>query len=92
MAKYIMFHYWSGNHNPYTHCIHKTSGAAVSDSGLLERLLDEAGVQDGDEFEITVTRTGNRPFGNRRVILQEPHTYGLETMEQMKERLRKKVS
>lgn len=88
MAKYIMFNYWSGNHSPYINRIHRLDGSEVSLSSLLEKLLNEAGIQDGDEFEITITRTGNRPFGNRRMILQEPYRYGLETMLQMRKRLR----
>lgn len=51
-------------------------------SDALERALIEAGVQDGDEFEIVVRKTGRRPFGDRRVVYTKPHTYEREPNEE----------
>jgi len=44
-------------------------------------------LQDGDEIEITIRKTGNRPFGDRKFRYQSPHTYAPEIDEQMKNRV-----
>jgi len=41
------------------------SGHPLAGQELLERLCVEAGVMDGDEFEVFVTATGKRPHGDR---------------------------
>lgn len=79
--------YWSGNHSPYPWMVF--SGEAEQDKhNLFAELLASAGVNDGDEFIIIVEKTGNRPFGDRRIILQRAHEYGPETDEQMTDRLK----
>lgn len=35
---------------------------------IFPNLLEEAGIADGDEFEILVTATGERPHGDRRFL------------------------
>jgi hypothetical protein len=35
---------------------------------LLSNMLEEAGIQDGDEYEIVVTATDRKPHGHRRWI------------------------
>ena len=40
-------------------------GGTIAGHLLLEEMLIEAAVFDGDEFEILVTRTGVRPHGDR---------------------------
>ena len=41
-------------------------------------MVENIGAVDGDEIEITIKRTGRRPFGNRRMVLARPHEYERE--------------
>lgn len=57
---------------------HFSEGARTPDTdehrnleAVVRKLIKEAGIQDGDEFEIHVKATGRRPFGNRRFV-QKP--------------------
>lgn len=43
----------------------------IEASELLAKLCNEAGLTDGDEFEICVTATGKRPQGDRWYIMNE---------------------
>ena len=85
--KFVYRDYWDGEHNPYTDNIHDLKDEDICQLPRELRCLWPEDIKDGDEIEITITKTGNRPFGDRRIILQKPHTYGPETDEQMKKRL-----
>ena len=87
--KFVYRNYWDKGHkhNPYTDILHNSKDKDAGRYVDIFKSLWHEDLKDGDEVEITVMKTGNRPFGNRRIILQEPHIYGPETDEQMKERL-----
>lgn len=87
--KFVFRNYWAGNSDwPYRAVIHDLQDQHLAKQEALNPLFKSLGIQDGDEFEIIIKKTGRRPFGDRRFILQEPHIYGPETDEQIKERLR----
>lgn len=74
--------YWSGEHVSYRNKLH--DGVTDEDLGqvqprVLQELLEESGAVDGDEIEIVVRKTGQRPFGDRKVRLIRPHTYERES-------------
>lgn len=71
-------------YNSYRDMVHDTNDTPMGQMSMLRELFDSAGLQDGDEFAIVLVKTGNRPHGNRRYRLQEPHCYGPETDEQMR--------
>lgn len=90
MASIVLVYrdYWSGkDYAPYRNETHTLDDKEFGQLSELDGLFRMAGIKDGDEFTLTVTKTGNRPFGVRRVILQSPNKYGLETDEQMRNRL-----
>jgi hypothetical protein len=78
----VLTEYWSGTHRPYTNMLH--DGDTDEDLGqlqpdVLRELVEESGAVDGDEIEITIRRTGRRPFGDRKIRLVKPHTYERES-------------
>lgn len=76
----VVSHYWSGDHAPYTNMLRDPdTDEPVRHHEFLDSLLCAAAVEDGDEVEIVVRRTGRRPFGDRRVGLVSAHTYERET-------------
>lgn len=79
--------YWAGSHAPYPWATVTQNGEQADYNEIISGLFKECEIDDGDEFIITINKTGNRPFGDRRVILQAAHTYGPETDDQMKRRL-----
>lgn len=54
---------------------------------LFQNLLEEAGVFDGDEFELLVTATGRRPHGDRRYLRDARGNYRAETDDECLERI-----
>lgn len=76
--------YWANGQNPYRAMLHDHTDRAIDTTACRYDLL--ADFNDGDEIEIIVRRTGKRPFGDRRYILQAPNRYDPETDEQMKAR------
>lgn len=90
-----VFDHWArdrsdNGHRPYRNLIYDAAGEeqiCQFRAGTLEDLLRAAGVQSGDEFELTIRRTGRRPKGERRHFLHKPHEYRLETPEECAERL-----
>lgn len=81
----------SGDHLSYLGMVHDANDRRVDLAGMLtgsagvdgaRGLFEDAGVRDGDAFEISVRRTGSRPFRDRWVILQEPGRYAAETSGQ----------
>jgi hypothetical protein len=77
----VLTDYWHGKDRPYQGMLRDGETDAnlgqVGPETLLE-LVAESGAVDGDEIEITVRRTGRRPFGDRRVRLVRPHKYKRE--------------
>lgn len=78
----VITHYHSGDHTPYLYMMRDPetdieSGQAGVNS-VLGTLVRKLGVNDGEEIEVIVRKTGRRPFGNKRVVLTEPHIYGRE--------------
>lgn len=89
--KFVYRDYWDKEHNPYTDNLHNLKDEDLRYVDIFKSLWPKD-IKDGDEVEITITKTNNRPFGDRRIILQKPHIYGPETDEQMKERLNKRIT
>lgn len=90
MAKMILVKrdYWAkDNHCPYRNCFHDKEDQPLDWYDVIRELLSD--IEDGDEMEIVVTKTGKRPFGDRRYCYQTPHAYAPETDEQMAVRLGK---
>lgn len=78
-ARLVATDYWSGSDRPYRGVFHdRNTDERLDVWKTLHQLLESAGVTDGDEVEITVCKTGERPFGDRRVRLVAPHTYERE--------------
>lgn len=81
------------DHASYVGMLFRHDGKVIDTHNLLtgrwidgkpvKGLFDLAEVGDGDEVEITFRKTGRRPFGDRRVILQRANYYGAETDAQM---------
>lgn len=65
---------------PYRNMLHDEHDNYLSQASRepLESLLLAVAAKDGDEVEITVRKTGRRPFGDRRIVLTAPHTYERE--------------
>jgi hypothetical protein len=76
-AKFILRHYWDKEmkHMPYQNMVHNLKDKEVFQMSELENLLKAANVEDGDEFEITIRRTGRRPFPNLVWKWVSDHTY-----------------
>lgn len=58
---------------------------------VLDQMMEEAGIQDGDEFEILLVKTGKRPHGDRRCVRRGPprgcHYFTSETDEEVERRI-----
>lgn len=65
----------------YRHMPHDASDAYVQPVRLLPELLERANVRDGDEFTVTVQKTGRRPFGDRRYVWTAEGEYAREPAE-----------
>ena len=77
--KCVTTDFYSGNHRPYRNILRgSVTDEQLSKIDVLDTLILESGAIDGDEIEITVRRTGQRPFGDRKVRLVKPHTYERE--------------
>lgn len=72
--KFICRDYWSGNHRPYQNVWHNLEDSRFNQYEMWDRLMKEAGVKDGDEFEIIIRKTGRRPFSTIWRLV-EPHIY-----------------
>jgi hypothetical protein len=75
---WVYVDFWSGDHRPYCNVVRTVEDEEIGQMSNLSSLFQEAGLDDGDEFEITIRKTGNRPFGDRKVRLVEPHKYRRE--------------
>ncbi len=76
----VVHHYFSESHTPYRNNVSFIGDCPVKTNVTLAKLIEMAGfVEDGDEIQITIKKTGNRPHGNRRVRLCASHQYALET-------------
>ena len=92
-AKLSVNHYWNSDfsHTPYMYQLFE-DGQETDLSEMVESMLSSIDAEDGDEFEITITKTGKRPFGNRKMFLFQPHGYRRETIKECAKRERKVVS
>ena len=68
-------------------CIHEPEEDRVASLNSMVAMLDEAGVNDGDEFEILITRTGHRPHGDRRFVMDRWGETRPETDEECLKRI-----
>ena len=75
-ARVVRRDYWSGGHRSYRGRVHDpVTDESLHHDDVLRGLLEEAGAYDGDEVEVVVRRTGERPFGRRIFAWTEPHEY-----------------
>lgn len=86
VRRFVRRDYWSEGNRPYQNVRHDEHDQPVNSTMTDDEMCQH--VADGDEFEITIRRTGRRPFGDRRYVLQKAHEYGPETDRQMRARLR----
>jgi hypothetical protein len=80
-------------HLPYQGLFHDANDQKVEDGHLfvdkyidgkrIDGLLVQAGIKDGDEFELVLRKTGERPFGDRQVLLVADGEYAPETDAQI---------
>lgn len=77
--------YWTEGftHRSYRGIFVDRSDDQIDPHRFAGQLLAGAGAVDGEEVEVSVRRTGFRPFGERRVRLVGPHTYRRETEEEV---------
>lgn len=82
--KLVLADFWDKGHGhrPYRGVLRTSGDREASAGDVVRDLCVRAGVHDGDEFEISVQRTGRRPFGDRRMHWVSPHTYERETLEE----------
>lgn len=71
---YVYRDYFSGEHRPYQAMLHDDEDTKVDKHAMIFDMCRYLGIQDGDEFEITIRKTGNRPF-NTRWQLVAPNIY-----------------
>ncbi len=88
--RWTYLEYWDTQetHRPYRNMVAMTQSEKVEDHrqiDALRELFQEAGLQSGEEFLISIRKTGNRPFGDRRVRLVAPHTYRMDAEAAKKE-------
>ena len=74
--KFIYRHYWNEDetHAFYQNMLHTTDDKKFAQVSQLEKLFEAADVKDGDEIEIIVRKTGNRPF-DKIWKSTAPHVY-----------------
>jgi len=78
---YVFTDYHADGDRPYRGILRRPSDDTEARfCNVIKSVCADAGIVDGDEFTITVTKTGRRPFGNRRVVLVSPHTYERESL------------
>jgi hypothetical protein len=85
----VLRDYRHAGHIPHTNQWHTQDDKYVGQKPVIDILMREVGLQDGDEFEVIVRRTGRRPFGDRRVVRRGVGVYKPETDQEMKARLEK---
>ena len=86
--EYVASDYYAGSDRPYRLILrHPRTDEPLEKVDALMTAMVIADVKDGDEIRIVVVKTGKRPFGDRRVVLREPHTYVRETEAQRKKRM-----
>lgn len=92
--RFVYRDYWNEDqsHRPYRDMMHNSNDDNVFQLNEALHDLYPDDLKDGDEIEITITKTGNRPFGDRRIVWQKAHIYDAETDEQMKERTNKQAA
>jgi hypothetical protein len=81
--RFVVTDYWSdAGERPYSSVLHNVRTDRAADFvDVLKRAVERVHARDGDEIEVTITKTGKRPFGNRKVRLIGPHTFEREKWE-----------
>lgn len=76
-GRFIYRDYWNSKQSerPYQGVIHGNDDEPIDIQTALEAMLADAGMQDGDEFELVVRRTGKRPYSDRIWKKTAPHIY-----------------
>ncbi len=85
-VRVVVVDYWAGNRPgderylnvPYRAMMHTEGDVKADWHASWRSMLEEVGAKDGDEVEITIRRTGRRPFGDRRMRLVRDHEYERE--------------
>lgn len=75
--RFLFREYWNMEENfrPYRNMLHSLEDVDICQMSQLSELMEAAGLKDGDEIEITVRATGNRPFPDRIWKHVGPHRY-----------------
>lgn len=77
--RYVLTDYHARTDRPYRNMLHDPeTDEKVQVYSAFNAAAEAAGLRDGDEFVLVAVPTGQRPFGDRRVVLVEPHTYRRE--------------
>ncbi len=78
-GRFVITNLWADGHRTYENGLRDPDDdRRLSLSDHVDDAIHHLGLGDGDEIEIIVKTTGRRPFGKRRVVLTEPHTYERE--------------
>lgn len=79
----VISDYWSDSHRPYRGQLRDPdTDECLNLRRVVDELLVNADIRDGDEVEIVLYSTGRRPFGDRKVRFVRAHTYERETKEE----------
>lgn len=75
--RFLFREYWNHEEDfrSYRNLLHSLGDDYLSQISQLGELMEAAGIKDGDEIEITVRATGNRPFPGRIWKHVGPHRY-----------------
>lgn len=68
----------SDTYAPFRGELHDQTDNPVTTRHAIAEAMDRAGIVDGDEILITVTKTGARPYGDRRYVLVRTGVYERE--------------
>jgi hypothetical protein len=80
--RYVVTHWYATDTAlSYDHQLHDGEELPVAPGRALREAMLRAGVEDGDEIEISVTKTGQRPYGSRRFVLVRTGIYEREPRE-----------
>jgi hypothetical protein len=81
VIKAVVTHYWNKerNHTPYRWILRTPDNDMGLDRrDMIESMVKHLKANDGDEIEITIRKTGQRPFGDRKFVWVRPHEYERE--------------
>lgn len=81
IIKAVVTHYWNKeqDHTPYRWLLRTPDNDMELDRrDMFDSMVKHIGAKDGDEIEISIRKTGQRPFGDRKFIWVRPHEYERE--------------